>query len=509
VSRRWVNNVLLGAGVAVSTVALLAGALSCASRSRPPTPAATQGSTVVSTSASKQATKSAKAAGLDRRAFPRTLAFWKCDDAIARRDMVVSYAFCPIGRLRRLNPRGIFLLTPGLFPADGHEYGGMHVTYGQGLLHWREGSPSRRRDGCDAVPGPVNLGCIREFSADWDYLWNADGTIAGISNGTDGHRGWNLADPTGKGTRELVAKFFAYTAKVSGLYTNGWDGVFSDNWTYSAVGQSWAYGPKLDTDRDGKVDDTETLRRRWNDGLNDVGSRIRSYLPGKLVGGNGSWYPMWLGYQAADPNGWLKASNVTMVEDISGFYSKPSPADLLNIATRWLKFPDPAGKPRYVLFQLDALTSDGKHLSIPSTADPNNPKYMLNRGVMRSMRWGLTLALMVGAYYEIIVDDRHATLWWYDEYDGGKGVRRRGYLGQPLGPRVTLRPGLWRRDFEQGIALNNSTPKTVTIDLKKSFRRMRGMQNPRLNNGKVTTRATLAPHDGLILLNVKHKPTKK
>jgi putative glycosyl hydrolase-like family 15 (GHL15) protein len=126
--------------------------------------------------------------------------------------------------------------------------------------------------------------------------------------------------------------------------------------------------------------------------------------------------------------------------------------------------------------------------------------------VMRSMRWGLTLALMAGAYYEIIVDDRHATLWWYDEYDGGKGIRRRGYLGQPLGPSVRLRTGgVWRRDFEQGIALNNSTSKSVSIELKKQYRRLRGTQNPRLNDGSVVTRVTLPPDDGLILLNVRQK----
>jgi hypothetical protein len=354
----------------------------------------------------------------------------------------------------------------------------------------------------------VNLGCIRPFSFDSDYMWNADGSIAGIGNGTGGHRGWNLADPVGKGTRDLVARFIAYTAKLGGIYTKGWDGVFSDNWIYGVIGKNWAYGPNLDTDRDRKVDDHATLRRRWDDGLNEVGNRIRSYLPGKTVAGNASWYPMWYGYHGADPEGWLKASNATMVEDISSFYNKP--ADLLRIASRWLTFPDPAGLPRYVLFQLDALTSSGAKLRIPTDADANSREYMLDPGVMRSMRWGLTLALMTGAYYEIIVDDRHETSWWYDEYDGGQGIRRRGYLGQPLGPAVRIRAGgVWRRDFDGGIALNNSSSKAVTINLKSAYRQLRGSQNPRLNDGKIVTRVTLPAHDGLILLNVKQKTKPK
>ena len=88
--------------------------------------------------------------------------------------------------------------------------------------------------------------------------------------GDSGNPGWNLSDPAGKGTRELVAKFFAYTAKLGGLYADGWDGAFSDNWIYGVIGQSWAYGPNLDTDRDGNVDDYTALRKRWDDGLEET-----------------------------------------------------------------------------------------------------------------------------------------------------------------------------------------------------------------------------------------------
>ena len=464
------------------------------------------------TSVSKRATKSAQAVRVDQHAFPRTFSFWKCspENDVARRDMIAGPPNCNVNLMRRLNPKGVFLLFPSLFPSGDNPWsagdlGGMNVTYGSALWYWRQGY-AWKDGGCDKLPGPVNLGCIRPFNFDWDYMWNANGVEARVGDYTGAHRGFNVADPMGKGTRELVAKFFAYTAKLSGLYTKGWDGVFSDNWSYSAIGLNWAYGPNLDTDRDGKVDDIETLRKRWNDGLNEVGNRIRSYLPGKIVAGNNTWFPMWLGYQGTDPQGWLKASNATFVEDITGFYDRPEL--LLRTASRWLTFKDPKGLPRYVVFQQDALTGPGRfdRLSIPSSADPNDPKYMLHPGVMRSMRWGLTLALMSGAYYEIIVEQMHGTRWWYDEYDGGKGIRHRGYLGNALGPAVKLEAGgVWRRDFEHGIALNNSTSETVTIDLKKPFRRLRGTQNPRLNDGRVVTRVTLVAHDGLILLKIKQK----
>ena len=424
-----------------------------------------------------------------------------------RRDMVVGPPYCDVAAMRRLNPKGVFLLFPSLFPAGGNKWsagdlGGMNVSYGTGLWYWR---PSHvwTDGGCDKLPGPVNLGCMRQFNFDWDQLYNADGSQAFIS-GKTGPRGWNLADPTGKGTRELVAKFLAYTSKVSGLYTKGWDGVFSDNWIYGILGEDWAYGPNLDTDRDGKVDDYAVLRRRWDDGLNEVGNRIRSYLPGKIVVGNGNWFPMKHKYHGSDPQGWLKASNGTMIESIEDYYDRSS--DLLKIASRWLDFRDPAGQPRYMLFFQNALTGTGKRLEVPSAVDPNTTKYMLDQSVMRSARWGLTLALMAGAYYEIYLNYNHSTRWWYDEYDGGKGVRSRGYLGQPLGRAVELRPGVWRRDFKHGIALNNSTSKSATIDLKARYKHLRGSQNPRLNNGKAVNEVTLPGHDGVILLRVKQKP---
>ena len=436
--------------------------------------------------------------------FPRTLSVNKCVDGVARRDMIVSYAYCDPRVIRRVNPKGIFLLQPGLFPDGSNGYGGMSVTYGTGLWFWREGY-AWKNGGCDTLPGGVNLGCMRQFSFDYDQLNNADGSMAGISNGTSGHRGWNLADPVGKGTRELVAKFIAYSAKLSGVYARGWDGIFSDNWIYGVVGESWAYGPNLDTDRDGKVDDYRVLRKRWDDGLNDVGNRIRSYLPGKIVAGNGSWYPMKYGYHGTDPQGWLKASNATMVEGIQQFYN--SSADLLRIAARWSSFRDPSGQPRYVMFLQDALTGSGEKLTIPADADPNKAEYMLDASVMRSMRWGLTLALMSGAYYEIHVNGNHSTLWWYDEYDGGKGIRRRGYLGQAVKPAVALGGGVWRREFERGVAFNNSTAKSVVVTLKKPLRHLLGTQDRRVNNGRIVSRLTIPAHDGVILMNVK--PTKK
>ena len=153
-----------------------------------------------------------------------------------------------------------------------------------------------------------------------------------------------------------------------------------------------------------------------------------------------------------------------------------------------------------------ALNCDGSVFQVPSGTSPNQSQYMLNSCVMKSMRWGLTLALMADIYFEIYAWPNHSTRWWYDEYDGGVGVRKRGYLGQPLGGPVKLGNGVYRRDFENGIVLNNSTGSTQTVSLGGTFRKLQGTQNPSLNDGSNVTAVTVPAKDGIILLRTTEAP---
>ena len=122
------------------------------------------------------------------------------------------------------------------------------------------------------------------------------------------------------------------------------------------------------------------------------------------------------------------------------------------------------------------------------------------------MRWGLTLSLMSGVYYELIGDfygNEITCRWWFDEFDGGEGVRKRGYLGQAVAAYKKLRAGVYRRDFQRGIAINNSSDETVTVNLGGTFTKLRGTQAPSLNDGSNVTRVSIPAQDGIILL----KPT--
>src|SRR5262249_48436166 len=263
-------------------------------------------------------------------------------EELARYDMFVGTSSVKIGTLRALNPSGIFLLQPGISGGKGNAT--VHITAPGGAVGW-PGATDLTRSG-------KKLGTIRPVNPEWDLLHNADGSIAAMGKVL----GWNLAAPPDKGVPAEVATIFAYAAKRDGLYCTVrigrgpkrkrvpcWNGVHSDNWIYSAIGASWFYGSHLDTNRDGVVDDEATLRRNWSNGLTAAGTLLRAYLPGMIVGGNGAWYRPDL-YAGADPTGWLKASNYTMIEDMEKFSS----STLLSTATRWLGFRDPLGQPRYL-----------------------------------------------------------------------------------------------------------------------------------------------------------------
>src|SRR5262249_3320125 len=169
----------------------------------------------------------------------------------------------------------------------------------------------------------------------------------------------------------------------------------------------------------------------------------------------------------------------------------------------WLGNPHSPCQPRYLAALAYATVRAGRLLNW-TQGDINTAAAMQRPDVLRSMRWGLTLAAMTGIYYELIGEwagNPVLTRWWFDEYDGGEGVRRRGYLGQPLGPYREIRPAVYRRDFQNGIAINNSSSTTQTINLDcGSCRKIKGPQDPALNNGSPVSSVVVLPEDGIIVL---------
>ena len=120
----------------------------------------------------------------------------------------------------------------------------------------------------------------------------------------------------------------------------------------------------------------------------------------------------------------------------------------------------------------------------------------------QQMRYNLTSTLLGDGFasYDQSVDS-HDSLWWYDEYSVALGAA----LGEPYnvdtndGPGDTWEKGIWRRNFERGIVLVNSSNDSQRIILEDGFEKILGTQDTAVNTGAVVGSVKLAAHDGLIL----------
>jgi hypothetical protein len=113
----------------------------------------------------------------------------------------------------------------------------------------------------------------------------------------------------------------------------------------------------------------------------------------------------------------------------------------------------------------------------------------------QSMRYGLTSCLMDDGYFTFSSSAKYNDLPWFDEFN----VK----LGEALaGPSIApWKKGVYRRDFQNGIALVNPKGNGVqTVTLEAAFVKISGSQAPDVNNGESVTAVMLQDRDGIILL---------
>ena len=139
-----------------------------------------------------------------------------------------------------------------------------------------------------------------------------------------------------------------------------------------------------------------------------------------------------------------------------------------------------------------------------------NPQFVVvntynhDRNNFQKMRFSLTSTLLRdNGWFSFDYDNTSpGQLWWYDEYNVN--------LGKPTFPAYnildksdsTIKPGLWRRDYVNGIVIVNSTAKVQTyIFTQEEFEKISGTQDRSVNNGAVVNYIKLNPNDGVILLN--------
>jgi len=123
----------------------------------------------------------------------------------------------------------------------------------------------------------------------------------------------------------------------------------------------------------------------------------------------------------------------------------------------------------------------------------------------RNMRFGLTSALLGDGYFSYDQGDQnHSQVWWYDEFNVKLGqAESKAYNLLDINGGV-IEPGLWRRDFENGIVINNSTSIEQTyVFNKEEFEKIKGVQDSSVNNGQKINWLKLAPNDGFIALKIQ------
>lgn len=114
----------------------------------------------------------------------------------------------------------------------------------------------------------------------------------------------------------------------------------------------------------------------------------------------------------------------------------------------------------------------------------------------QAARYGLASTLMDNGYHNFTNTAKGYTgVVWFDEYNANLGV------AESAPPTAAWKSGVYRRDFDKGIALVN--PKgngAKTITLESDFYRLKGSQAPTVNSGAKVRTITLKDRDGIILM---------
>ncbi len=119
----------------------------------------------------------------------------------------------------------------------------------------------------------------------------------------------------------------------------------------------------------------------------------------------------------------------------------------------------------------------------------------------RKMRFGLTSTLLGDGYFSFDYGDQaHQQLWWYDEYDVALGRAESSFYNLLNNNSDLVEAGLWRRDFENGVSIVNSTTKPqLYIFKREQFEKIKGTQDRNVNDGSKVNYVRLNPNDGIIM----------
>lgn len=268
------------------------------------------------------------------------------------------------------------------------------------------------------------------------------------------------------GWSDYLADFMNKEVMSSGL----WDGIFYDV-IFDKV--SWINNGDIDINNDGIKDDIDVIDNNWREGVIKLLKKTREKIGDKVIIING--------------------------DSLDEYQS--------NINGRMFEtFPTP--------WEGDGSwqTSMNQYLNKLPPQNKNQQIYILNSntnntGVMsnyKKIRFGFSSTLLGDGYFSFDFGDQdHSQLWWYDEYDAKLGKAKSTAYNLLDKNDKTIKPGLWRRDFSNGVVVVNSTDKEQKYSFsREEFEKINGNQDRLVNDGSKINWVKIAPNDGIILFRI-------
>ena len=265
----------------------------------------------------------------------------------------------------------------------------------------------------------------------------------------------NSPEINGLQLNKYIAGFVAQDLLSTGL----WDGVFYDN-AWKDV--KWLTGDLVDLNKDGQQDNN--IDAHWQQGTRTIYNETRRLTNNRyLIIGN--------------------ATSDVYKNDLNGIMLESFPSLGWKESMRvYNSYQEGLSQPR---------------INIINTNTGNKG----NSNDFQKIRFGLASTLLLNGYYSFDFGDKdHAQTWWYDEYDVE--------LGKPISAAVSLtnkpqfEEDVWRREYENGIALANPTSQAQDVDLGGEYEKIKGSQDPAVNNGAIVSQVNLKAKDGLVMFRV-------
>ncbi|MEK7160716.1 MAG: putative glycoside hydrolase, partial [Patescibacteria group bacterium] len=267
----------------------------------------------------------------------------------------------------------------------------------------------------------------------------------------------NVADnaPEINGVRlnKYIAAFVAREILSAGV----WDGVFYDN-AWKDV--KWLTGDTVDLDKDRQKDDNIDVH--WREGMRAIYDETRRLINNKyLLVGN--------------------ATSDVYKDNLNGIMLESFPV------LGWKE------SMRVYAGNQEGIPQPRINIINANTGNKGNSNDF------KKIRFSLASALLLDGLYSFDFGDKaHAQTWWYDEYDIE--------LGKPIIAAVALNnkaqfeEDVWRREYENGIALANPTSQSQDVDLGGEYEKIKGVQDSAVNDGSIVNRVNLQANDGLVML---------